>query len=58
MLKAWGEGGGSSGGQSKARYRDGALVSTRGEKYVIEKVCRLDRRTASCCAGGALSTGT
>lgn len=34
-LKAWG---GGSGGDSKARYRDGALVSTRGEKFVFEKV--------------------
>lgn len=35
-LQAWGSSGG--GGASKARYRDGAVVSNRGEKYVIEKV--------------------
>lgn len=38
-LKAWGAG---SSGESKckARYREGAVVTSRGEKYIIEKqVC-------------------
>lgn len=36
-LKAWGDGSGAE-NRSRARYRDGALVSNKGEKYVIEKV--------------------
>jgi hypothetical protein len=35
-IKAWGEGC-SSKGRAQQRYRDGAIVSTRGEKYVVEK---------------------
>ena len=34
-LKMWGA---SGGGSNAARFRDGRLVSTRGEKFVIERV--------------------
>lgn len=38
-VQVWGSGGGGGGGENggKARYRDGALVSQRGEKFIIEK---------------------
>lgn len=36
-ITAWGEPRGRAKGRAQQRYRDGAIVSTRGEKYVVEK---------------------
>lgn len=36
-LKAWGADHGGGGG-SRSRFRDGNVVTSRGEKYIVEKV--------------------
>lgn len=36
-VSAWGGGGTEGGGRRQARFRDGVVVSTKGEKYIVEK---------------------